>query len=52
MDSSTPTEQHQRAGPLERLKTWVYCHPATGWWLACIGVVNILLNIIGIFAGH
>lgn len=29
-----------------RIQEYLDCHPRTGWWLASIGVINIILNLL------
>lgn len=40
-----PHEDVKPQGRIARMKDWLECRPLTGWYLAVIGVMNLLLNI-------
>lgn len=33
-------------GRIERLRTWLECHPLTGWYIAVVGTLNVLLTFV------
>jgi hypothetical protein len=40
-----PCENVKATGP-PRLVAWIDCHPRTGWYLACIGTLNVFLTFL------
>lgn len=34
---------------VDNTAAWIDCHPRTGWWIACLMLVNTVLNVLDLF---
>lgn len=39
-----PCEDVKVPRRISRLAAWIDCHPRTGWYLAFVGTINVLLT--------
>jgi hypothetical protein len=42
-------EEVKRRDGHAALISWIECHPRTGWYIAVLTTLNVVLNLLGLF---